>query len=37
VDDRVALLRVNQYGDDMFHDTAGDETVLRNLEAALER
>ncbi|GAA1970390.1 hypothetical protein [Catenulispora subtropica] len=37
VDDRVALLRVNQIGGDTLRSTTGDETVLQNLKAALSR
>ena len=31
VDDRVALLRVNQFGGDTVRGTVGDKTVLHNL------
>lgn len=37
VDDRVALLQVGQEGADTYQGTAGDTTVLKNLEAALSR
>ncbi|ACU76539.1 hypothetical protein Caci_7715 [Catenulispora acidiphila DSM 44928] len=38
VDDRVAFLRLNQTGGgDTVRGTAGDETVLKNLEAALSK
>jgi len=37
VDDRVALLQVGQEGADTYQGTTGDETMLKNLEAALSR
>lgn len=36
VDDRVAVLRINQLSGDTLNGTVGDPTVLRNLAAALD-